>query len=128
VIRRYANEEKKVKRLTKSKTAMGRMASSSPSSPQLIDLPNRLVPRPATALSDMPAEPRHVEYSPLDLRVWKLVPEAKRIVAVGANHLHLKHLLTAAACCVMRIAGAVQLHTHNDKRLLRLLNCPMPVQ
>jgi hypothetical protein len=34
------------------------MASSSPSSPQLIDLPNRLAPRPATVSSDMLARQR----------------------------------------------------------------------
>jgi hypothetical protein len=44
---------KKVKKLTKSNTAMGRMVSSSPSSPQLAGLLNRLVPGPAAVSSDM---------------------------------------------------------------------------
>jgi hypothetical protein len=37
------NDENKAKRLTKSETVMGRMASSSHSSPQLIDLLIRLM-------------------------------------------------------------------------------------
>ena len=80
MFRRYANEEKKSETYSveNGDGEDGQLIAFV--APQLIDLPNRLVPRPATALSDMPAEPRHVEYSPLDLRVWKLVPEAKRII------------------------------------------------
>jgi hypothetical protein len=51
-------EKNEVKRLTKSKTAMGRMASSLPSSPQLVELLKRLplhmLAEPSTSVKKIP--------------------------------------------------------------------------
>jgi hypothetical protein len=94
VVRKYADEGKKAKTLTKSKTAMGRMGSSSPSSPQLIDLLNRLVPGPATVPSDILARQSletllssgtgHLRYC--SRSVPKKTPKTNRLfVTIGAG-------------------------------------------